>query len=151
MKKIMFIVIVILLLYICDIKLNCFNRLRQSVISRSTPAAKVIHYTDPSKTIELSYAKAKFSIYLQSNATTGYSWMLVGINNKLIQAVAARYLAPNTRLVGAPGYERWDFKVLPNVSRVPRLTKIKLIYARPWDVTTANATTFKIALYPKAA
>lgn len=84
--------------------------------------------------IVVSADKTEFVIKLKSNRTTGYSWYLRNYDGHLIQPIKHSFEAPkNTKLMGAPGYELWTFRVKPAGFVVPQQTAIRLIYARPWQ------------------
>ncbi len=102
-------------------------------------------FSDPLKTIIVKKSESTFSIILQSNPTTGYSWLLKGYDANLIKPVRHKFYPPeNKRLVGAPGYEKWTFQVKAEGFVVPQLTSITLIYLRPWEEQGAKAVNFKV-------
>src|SRR3990172_6384423 len=84
-----------------------------------------------------------FSIVLHSNPTTGYLWVLKNYDSNLISPVSRKFYPPvNKKLMGAPGYEKWTFRVKPSGFIVPQLTGITLIYLRPWDEQGAQVINF---------
>lgn len=93
-------------------------------------------FTDPNKAIEVTKAAPRIILKLRSNPTTGYSWFLVGYDPARIKPVQCKYVAPNTKLTGAPGYDVWTFKVNSQAFVVPQVTHITLQYFRPWVVPT---------------
>jgi predicted secreted protein len=46
--------------------------------------------------------------------------------------------------MGAPGYEKWTFRVKPAGFVVPHTTNITLVYARSWEEQGAQLTNFKV-------
>ena len=54
------------------------------------------------------------------------------------------YPPTNKKLMGAPGYEKWTFRVKPAGFTVPQLTSITLIYLRSWDEQGAQVFNFKV-------
>jgi inhibitor of cysteine peptidase len=90
--------------------------------------------------------KPQFDIRLRSNPTTGYSWFLKKYNANLIEPVKHVFEAPqNKKLIGAPGYEVWTFRVKPAGFVVPHQTTIHFIYARPWEaVGSSTDVVFKV-------
>ena len=79
------------------------------------------------------------TLHLPSNPTTGYSWFLISYNKNLLDLVSQTYTPTNTtknskQLVGAGGYETWQFKATQSALIAPRVTYIKLAYVRPWEI-----------------
>lgn len=108
-----------------------------------------INFTDPSKPIVVEKSNPKFSIILQSNPTSGYSWFLKNYNENLISLNGKKFTSPpatKKKLAGAPGYETWNFSVKPSSFVVPQITNIVLIYARPWEDQGAQATNFRVVI-----
>jgi inhibitor of cysteine peptidase len=104
-------------------------------------------FTDPSKSIMVDKSSPTFTIKLQSNPSTGFSWFLVKYDSNLITPISHKYIAPDTKLVGAPGYEEWVFKADPRALVVPQITKIQLAYTRPWNLEGYRTTTFKVVTH----
>lgn len=90
--------------------------------------------------------KPEFVLKLKSNPTTGYSWFLTDYNSNVIEPVKHSFEAPeNKKLVGAPGYELWTFRVKPAGFTVPQQSLIRLVYSRPWESPAApQEVTFRI-------
>ncbi|PIQ42411.1 MAG: hypothetical protein COV52_08820 [Gammaproteobacteria bacterium CG11_big_fil_rev_8_21_14_0_20_46_22] len=74
------------------------------------------------------------TLHLPANPTTGYSWYLVKYPHAYFQVLKHLYLAPSTKNVGAGGYDVWQFKAKPGAFVVPRVFKIRMMYARAWEV-----------------
>jgi inhibitor of cysteine peptidase len=92
-------------------------------------------FTDPNKTIVIKADKPEFVIELTANPTTGYTWLLKSYDNSLILPIKHHYVANKAnKLAGAGGKERWLFEVKSKGFSVPHVTKIILIYARPWNL-----------------
>src|SRR6056297_3167536 len=88
-----------------------------------------VQFTSSKKAILVNEKQPQFSITLQSNPTTGFSWFLSKYNGKLIQIVSHKYIAPSSKLMGAPGHEVWTFRVTKEGFVVPRTMKIEMVYA----------------------
>lgn len=69
-----------------------------------------------------------FTITLDSNITTGYSWEVV-CDKKYLKLVSSAYIHPKTNLDGAGGQEEFVFKAFKKGT-----TKLTLNYRRPWEV-----------------
>jgi len=99
---------------------------------RSRPSPTVMNqtpvYTDPAEAIETE-AGDEFTIALDSNPTTGYSWDFAGeYDGEVIELVDTRFQPPETRLKGAGGTQFWTFRALK-----PGRTEIALKYFRSWE------------------
>lgn len=103
-----------------------------------------ITFTDSSKAIVVKKTSPSFDIILQSNPTTGFTWSLKNYDSQIIKPVANKYFPPKNGLIGSAGYDKWTFMVKPGGFVVPQTTSITLIYARPWDQQSAQATNFKV-------
>jgi inhibitor of cysteine peptidase len=91
-------------------------------------------FTDPTKSIVVKKSNPTFSITLKSNPTTGYSWSLKSYDEKLISLINHKFYPPtNKTLAGAPGYEKWIFKVTPSSFTASQTTNMALVYIRPWE------------------
>ena len=71
-----------------------------------------------------------FEIVLQANATTGYSWELIEIDDKVVQLTESEYIAdPNSvRLVGIIGKTSFHFQAVGRGE-----TTLKWVRRRPWE------------------
>jgi len=99
---------------------------------RSRPTPTMMHqplvYTEPGETIK-SESGAEFTIALDSNPTTGYSWDFAEeYDGEVIELVDTRFQPPETRLKGAGGTQFWTFRAL----KAGR-TEIALKYFRSWE------------------
>lgn len=104
-------------------------------------------YTEEHLSITVTSEHPQFSIKLKSNPSTGYSWFLRGYDANLIQPVKHNFVpAADRKLVGAPGFEVWTFKVKPEGFDVPQQSQIRFVYARPWEtVDQSNQVVFMIS------
>ena len=90
-----------------------------------------------------------FTITLQSNPTTGYSWFLESFDAGLLEAVLRRYLPPQSTAAGAPGKEVWTFRARHGAFLVPRTSRIVFRYLRPWDADDApGESVFTVVFAP---
>jgi len=102
------------------------------------PATQPI-FTSNKKPLLISQKQPTFTITLQSNPTTGFSWQLKSYSKNLINFIGHQYYPPkNKKLLGAPGYETWTFEAKKADYAVNQVGHIRLDYARPW---TKNGTT----------
>lgn len=87
----------------------------------------------------ITKANPTLTLTLPSNPTTGYSWFLIAYNKSLLNLVSHKYTPSSAtkngkQLVGAGGYETWQFKATQNALIAPQITYIKLAYTRPWEI-----------------
>ena len=85
-------------------------------------------------------------VTLESNASTGFQWVLVSIGDEtVLEKVANTYEAPeDTDMVGAPGKEIWTFKALKKGT-----STISMEYSQPWENGTKAAETFNLIVVVK--
>jgi inhibitor of cysteine peptidase len=123
---------------------------KTTIEKSSNDKNQTITYTDPQKTIVVKSSDPIFYITLQANpGSTGYSWFLKDYDSAIIKPLGKSFHAAKTRLIGAGGYEKWEFMVRGSAFNVPQITSVTLIYARPWDLQGAQASNFKIAVVNK--
>jgi inhibitor of cysteine peptidase len=91
-------------------------------------------YTEDKLAVMVTKEQPQFIIRLKANPTTGYNWFLRDYDTAFITPLKHKYEAPNTKLMGAPGYDVWTFRVKPAGFVVPQMTQIHFAYARPWEV-----------------
>ncbi len=96
-------------------------------------------YDQGQTVITLSKNQPTFIIKLKSNPTTGYSWKLTDYNKAALTSVTHRYVPPNTKLIGAPGFEVWTFRATPAAFTTARDSEIKFDYIRPWQPAVSAA------------
>lgn len=109
-------------------------------------------FADESRPILLQQGKDKqLVIYLQSNATTGYSWFLTDhYPAAWLKPVSRQFIAPSLKLMGAAGYEKWVFQVLPAAFAVQRVAHIVFSYARPWEAGSGSRMRLTLYVVPKS-
>lgn len=91
-------------------------------------------YTEAKQNILVTADNPEFTLQLKSNPTTGYSWFLREYDANLVTPVKHSFQkSTDERLMGAPGFERWTFRVKPGSFTVPQQTTLRLIYTRPWQ------------------
>lgn len=91
-------------------------------------------YTEDKPAAIVTADHPEFSVKLKSNPTTGYLWYLRSYDANILQPVKHIFEPPeNKKLMGAPGYQIWTFRVKPEGFLVPMQTFIRFVYARPWD------------------
>lgn len=106
---------------------------------------KTVEYTaaDTAKTIQVA-ADEQFTIKLESNETTGFTWrQAAGTDNQIVKKISDEYLENNTGAVGAGGNHVWTFSGV-----APGETTIKLEYLRPWepDASPDQTLTYKVTV-----
>lgn len=105
-------------------------------------------FNAPKNKIIVTPQNPEFTIAMASNPTTGFSWKVKSYSVKMIALVDHKFVAPrNRKLMGAPGYELWTFKVLyPTAThvRVNQVAHVVMEYARPWETVGAKIASFVI-------
>jgi len=88
----------------------------------------------------------EFTIVLEANVTTGFSWQLEQpLDESILAHVDDDYIAPGTDAVGAPGKQELTFRAVGNGS-----TRIDLWYIRPFDSPPdpGNEASFPVIVEP---
>jgi len=103
-------------------------------------ASATTQSSDYNKPILVKSSKPTVTISLVGNKTTGYSWFLKSYDQDLVQPLKYKYVAPQNKMPGAPGESVWTFRIREFAFSVPQIIKIKMLYARPWDLTESPRT-----------
>jgi inhibitor of cysteine peptidase len=83
-----------------------------------------------------------FTITLESNATTGFTWSQDIADDKIVAFEGVVYNEPDTSAMGAPGSQTFTFKAVAEGT-----TTITLTYARLWEsVPPANTRTITVTV-----
>eukprot|EP00282_Hemiselmis_andersenii_P001377 CAMPEP_0114144868 /NCGR_PEP_ID=MMETSP0043_2-20121206/19756_1 /TAXON_ID=464988 /ORGANISM="Hemiselmis andersenii, Strain CCMP644" /LENGTH=116 /DNA_ID=CAMNT_0001239275 /DNA_START=403 /DNA_END=753 /DNA_ORIENTATION=- len=73
-------------------------------------------------------------LILDSNPTTGFKWVLNGVEGAAVKKESSIYTAPAaTGMVGSGGVDVWNFK-----AEQAGTSKVILDYKRPWEETPAS-------------
>lgn len=113
-------------------------------------SGSVIVYSESKPNIVVDPSHSSFTLKLESNPTTGYSWFLHEYDDDLIQPVSHQFEQGEKKLMGAPGYEIWKFKVRKEAFVVPQQTTIRFLYARPWEgAENSTQAVFRISTTSK--
>lgn len=102
-----------------------------TVYSCTTPKIKEDIHADYSVKLQ-----EEFTITLNSNPSTGYSWEWV--NKKAINIVGCvdfKFISPNNGMVGAGGTEKWTFKATKTGTDT-----LVFVYRRPWEQKLTDET-----------
>jgi predicted secreted protein len=105
--------------------------------AENTPAV-----SSPKNKIVVTSEKPEFSIVLKSNPTTGYTWRVAQMDALIIKNTGHTYVAPNSKLMGASGYDVWTFKAIYPTTykfRVNQVGHVVMEYKRPWMKTEKPA------------
>jgi len=81
--------------------------------------------TDSGSTVAVA-VEGRVIVTLASNATTGYQWQLVDLNQSILANTNQQYLSPVSSAIGAGGQERWEF-----TARAEGTTRLRLEYRGP--------------------
>jgi inhibitor of cysteine peptidase len=91
-------------------------------------------YTEDKLGVMVTKDHPEFQIKLKGNPSTGYMWFLREYNSNLVIPVKRVIVPAETKMMGAPSFELWTFKVKPEALIVPQQTMLRFNYSRPWDV-----------------
>ncbi len=106
---------------------------------------------EKASTIQVRQSRPQFALTVESNPTTGFSWHLDSYEADVIEVVGRVYRAPEGGALGASGFEVWTFRARPGAFVAPRVTRIRLLYLRPWDAKDEpREAVFTIVLVPDA-
>ena len=98
--------------------------------------AETMDISDPAKPISVSPGES-FTIVLESNPTTGFSWQLDSpLDESVVKFSESRYVWPESDLDGAPGKEVWTFTALNHGKAT-----ISMKYSRSWEKNKPPAKT----------
>jgi inhibitor of cysteine peptidase len=101
-------------------------------------------YTDPSRPIPSVVGK-EFTITLDSNPTTGYSWRIAGsLDAGLLKVVQIQHKTSKSKLIGAGGKDMWTFRGLKEGQGA-----VSLEYVRPWEKDVPPVKTAKFSVIIK--
>jgi predicted secreted protein len=80
--------------------------------STEAPATDELVISEPGKSIEVITGN-EFKIIIESNASTGYHWELVGnLDENVVQFVVREYRADEPVMPGSGGRDVWVFKAI---------------------------------------
>jgi len=106
-------------------------------------SGETAEYSNSDEPIKVN-AGQRFNIRMQSNPTTGYGWRCSKADEKVVQFVTNVYIPPDSKLVGAGGYEVWTFKAVGTGT-----ANISMKYVRPWEKDQPPARTNVYAVIVK--
>jgi predicted secreted protein len=117
----------------------------------STPAFAAGEAAEkPAQEIEIRVAAEEgrvFSVFLDSNRTTGYEWRLARpLDGGMVQLVRSEYAPPEGGRVGEVGREEWVF-----LAKGSGKTEILLEYVRPWEKGQPPAAQARVKVSIKPA
>lgn len=116
--------------------------------SVSVMAATLNVFTADKPNIMVAQTNPNFTLKLKSNPTTGFTWFLRDYDDALVVPVKHTFETSETKLMGAPGYDFWEFKMKPSAFLVPRQTIVRMIYARPFSGDNVTPVMFTISTMP---
>ncbi|MFC1717083.1 protease inhibitor I42 family protein [Candidatus Poribacteria bacterium] len=90
------------------------------------PAPDIMEVDNGSETIEVETGE-QFTISLQSNPTTGYSWQ-PKFDSRFLELVESKFASSSPELIGAGGLETFVF-----LAHREGQAEITLEYQRPWE------------------
>ena len=104
------------------------GELEDRVAQEKTTMIPAHEYTDPSTPIEAATGE-EFTISLDSNPSTGYSWRIAGkVDERVVRLAGTSFIPPDSDLRGAAGTRIWTFKGAGEGK-----TMLSFEYLRPWE------------------
>jgi len=115
------------------------------VACSSVPSQVSVDASYSGQQVEIA-VDGSLTVTLDSNASTGFQWVLVSIGDEtVLEKVANTYEAPeDTDMVGAPGKEIWTFSALKKGT-----STVSMEYSRSWENGTQAAETFDLTVVVK--
>lgn len=89
--------------------------------------------SDDGSAVEVGVGES-FSIVLEGNPTTGYSWQVESADDSVVSAAEPEYVSESD-LIGAGGIFTFTF-----TAAGPGETQVHLVYVRPWEQVTPIQT-----------
>ena len=109
-------------------------------------------FSSPKNKIIVTPEQPEFTIILKSNPTTGFSWKIATIDSSMFTNLGHQYIAPNTKVMGAPGYEVWKFKAIyptTHAFAVNQVGHVVMEYKRPWTKDKKETTVYHFTVVMK--
>jgi len=109
-----------------------------------TNAILALNAADSGKQITIN-AGDSFTVTLDSNPSTGFSWSISGITAEdVIDDVSNEFTGADTGVMGAGGQEVWTFKAVDKGT-----STIEMQYSRSWEQGVEPAATFNVTVVVK--
>lgn len=89
--------------------------------------------TNDTKPIVVDSKQTHFTIRLKSNPTTGFRWFIRSYPPDFITPVKHSIEKPDSRLMGAPTQEWFEFKIKRSAFAAPHQFIIRFNYMRPFE------------------
>lgn len=89
---------------------------------------------DDGEEIELREGR-EFTISLEGNPTTGYSWEAVELDEEILRQVGEPAFTPESEALGASGTQLLRFRAVGEGR-----TTLRLVYHRPWEEVEPERT-----------
>ncbi|WED44044.1 protease inhibitor I42 family protein [Legionella cardiaca] len=98
--------------------------------------AALTHAAD-TMSVNVDTSQTQFVVTLPANPTTGYQWTVENYDKALLKLLSSKYVAPQTKLIGAGGKTLFTFQLLEGKT-YPKSTILLFKYARPWEPDTGT-------------
>lgn len=95
-------------------------------------------FTQAADTMSLNVdtSNSQFEVTLPANPTTGYQWTVEQYDKSILKLLSSKYVAPQTKLIGAGGQMLFTFQLLGKI--YPQSSTLVFKYARPWEANTGT-------------
>jgi inhibitor of cysteine peptidase len=106
------------------------------------PVAK-LDQADNGTSLDLKTGET-FTVSLEGNPTTGYSWEVAGIEPAVVALVGEPDYKSDSNLIGSGGMFKFTFK-----AAAPGTSSVKLVYHRPWEEDVEPLEVFEVTVNVK--
>jgi inhibitor of cysteine peptidase len=103
------------------------------------PGTRWLTEVDAGRTVELRMGD-RLSVNLGGNPTTGYSWELSAVNQRVLAPLGEPGYRASSPAVGAGGVFAFEFEAI-----AAGRTALRLVYRRPWE-KRRPAQTFRVSI-----
>jgi inhibitor of cysteine peptidase len=103
-----------------------------------TASVRRLTEADSGSTVELRVGH-RLSISLGGNPTTGYSWQVAAVNERVLAPVGEPDYRAASPAIGAGGVFTFEFAAASGGR-----TALRLVYRRPWEKRRRPAQTFAV-------
>lgn len=83
--------------------------------------------------VQITSKQNNFTVTLNANPTTGYTWKIIKYDNFLLKLISTQYIVPNTNLIGAGGHMVFTFGIQKTIKKIPANTIMTFTYSRSWE------------------
>jgi inhibitor of cysteine peptidase len=102
-----------------------------------------ISFAEKPRVLHINAQDKTFSLTLPANPTTGYQWTIKQYDKALLTLTDSRYVAPNTKRLGAGGQMLFTFSYDLNTPTTQSTTLV-FEYKRAWEKAPVTLETIQV-------